>query len=141
MSSGQKGLNNLIKTFRKCGQNKHFNSSTKQKSDVCIVSLEKGFLAKNTVESVRRVITRELNRSGKISIPLSFTTPTSKKPSGIRMGKGKGKVDKLFARCSFNTIILEVSTYNISNAVKALEKSLHKLPIKSFVKIKAQLLF
>ena len=38
------------------------------------------------------------------------------------LGKGKGKVDKLFARCSFNTIILEVSTYNISNAVKALEK-------------------
>ena len=103
--------------------------------------MEKGFLAKNTVESVRRVITRELNRSGKISIPLSFTTPVSKKPSGIRMGKGKGKVDKLFARCSFNTIILEVSTYNVSNAVKALKTSLHKLPIKSFVKIKAQLLF
>lgn len=134
--SKRKKSNVIIKLFRKVGFNKPFFSSTKQNGDVSIIALERGFLEKNTLESVRRVITRELNRSGKINIPLSFTTPFSAKPSGIRMGKGKGKISKNVARISVGTILLEINTYNSVNAIKALKKSLHKLPIKTEIRIR-----
>jgi large subunit ribosomal protein L16 len=133
MGSKRKGSNTVIKKFRKVGFNKSFFFSQKQKGDVSIIALERGFLEKNIMESVRRVITRELNRSGKINIPLSFNAPFSAKPSGIRMGKGKGKITKNIARISSGTILLEIYTSNISNAEKALKKALHKLPFKTKV--------
>jgi len=95
MGSKRKASNVSIKLFRKVGYNKSFFSSNKQRGDVSIIALERGFLEKNVMESVRRVITRELNRSGKINIPLAFDTPFSAKPSGIRMGKGKGKYQNI----------------------------------------------
>jgi large subunit ribosomal protein L16 len=135
--SKRKASNVAIKLFRKVGYNKSFFSSNKQKGDVSIIALERGFLEKNTLESVRRVITRELNRSGKINIPLAFNTPFSAKPSGIRMGKGKGKISKNIARVSVGTILLEINTYNDTNAAKALKKALHKLPLKTEIRLRS----
>jgi len=135
--SKRKASNVAIKLFRKVGYNKSFFSSNKQKGDVSIIALERGFLEKNTLESVRRVITRELNRSGKINIPLAFNTPFSAKPSGIRMGKGKGKIAKNIARVSVGTILLEINTYNDTNAAKALKKALHKLPLKTEIRLRS----
>lgn len=135
--SKRKASNVAIKLFRKVGYNKSFFSSKKQKGDVSIIALERGFLEKNTLESVRRVITRELNRSGKINIPLAFNTPFSAKPSGIRMGKGKGKISKNIARVSVGTILLEINTYNDTNAAKALKKALHKLPLKTEIRLRS----
>ena len=135
--SERKASNVAIKLFRKVGYNKSFFSSNKQKGDVSIIALERGFLEKNTLESVRRVITRELNRSGKINIPLAFNTPFSAKPSGIRMGKGKGKISKNIAPVSVGTILLEINTYNDTNAAKALKKALHKLPLKTEIRLRS----
>jgi large subunit ribosomal protein L16 len=132
--SKRKASNVAIKLFRKVGYNKAFFSSNQQKGDVSIIALERGFLERRTLESVRRVITRELNRSGKINIPLAFNTPLSAKPSGIRMGKGKGKISKHIARVSSGTVLLEIYTYNNINAKKALTKALHKLPIKTEIR-------
>lgn len=136
MGIKRKASNVSIKVFRKVGYNKSFFSSNKQKGDVSIVALERAFLQKSTMESVRRVITRELNRSGKINIPLAFNTPFSAKPSGIRMGKGKGKISKHIARVSTGTVLLEIHTYNKRNAVKALKKALHKLPFKTETRLR-----
>jgi len=134
MSSKRKASNVAIKLFRKVGYQKSFFLSNKPKGNVSIVALERGFLEKNTLESVRRVITRELSRSGKINIPVGFNTPFSAKPSGIRMGKGKGKIAKHIARISAGTVLLEIFTYNTLGASKALKKALHKLPIKTEIR-------
>jgi len=68
--SKRKASNVAIKFFRKVGYNKPLFGAVSQKGDVSIIALERGFLQKSVIESVRRVITRELNRSGKINIPL-----------------------------------------------------------------------
>jgi len=136
MGSKRKASNVSIKLFRKVGYNKSFFSSNKQRGDVSIIALERGFLEKNVMESVRRVITRELNRSGKINIPLAFDTPFSAKPSGIRMGKGKVKISKHISRVSSGTVLLEIYTYNSALAAKALNKALHKLPIKTEIRLR-----
>lgn len=136
MSSKRKKSNTVIKLFRKVSYQKPFHLSKKIKADIAIVALERGILEKNVLEATRRVITRELNRSGKINIPLSFDMPLSAKPSGIRMGKGKGKVSKNIARISTGTVLLEIFTFNTLNAAKALQKSLQKIPLKSEVRFK-----
>ena len=136
MGSKRRSSNVSIKIFRKSGFNRPFLSSNSQKGDVSIIALERGFIEKNTMESVRRVITRELSRSGKINIPLSFSSPVTSKPSGIRMGKGKGKISKYIARVSSGTILLEIFTSNSTTAIKALSKALYKLPIKAKIRCK-----
>lgn len=132
--SKRKSSNVSIKLFRKVGYNRPFSASNSQKGDVSIISLERGLIEKNIMESVRRVITRELNRSGKINIPLSFNVPFSAKPSGIRMGKGKGKISKNVARISVGTVLLEIYTYNSIVAAKALKKAIQKLPFKTEIR-------
>ena len=135
--SKRKASNVAIKFFRKVGYNKPFFGAVFQKGDVSIIALERGFLQKNVIESVRRVITRELNRSGKINIPLSFNIPCTSKPSGIRMGKGKGKISKSIARISNGTVLLEIFTYDKTKASIALQKAVKKLPLKTKIKLRS----
>lgn len=135
--SKRKASNVAIKFFRKVGYNKPFFGAVSQKGDVSIIALERGFLQKNVIESVRRVITRELNRSGKINIPLSFNIPCTSKPSGIRMGKGKGKISKSIARISNGTVLLEIFTYDKIKASIALGKAVKKLPFKTKIKLRS----
>jgi large subunit ribosomal protein L16 len=135
--SKRKASNVAIKFFRKVGYNKPFLGPICQKGDVSIIALERGSLEKNTIESVRRVITRELNRSGKINIPLPFNIPCSSKPSGIRMGKGKGKISKTIARISNGTVLLEIFTYDKVKALTALQKAVKKLPFKTEIRLRS----
>ena len=135
--SKRKASNVAIKFFRKVGYNKPFFGAVSQKGDVSIIALERGFLQKNVIESVRRVITRELNRSGKINIPLSFNIPCTSKPSGIRMGKGKGKISKSIARISNGTVLLEIFTYDKTKASIALQKAVKKLHLKTKIKLRS----
>ena len=133
--SKRKASNVAIKFFRKVGYNKPFLGPICQKGDVSIIALERGSLEKNTIESVRRVITRELNRSGKINIPLPFNIPCSSKPSGIRMGKGK--ISKTIARISNGTVLLEIFTYDKVKALTALQKAVKKLPFKTEIRLRS----
>ena len=50
MGSKRKASNVSIKLFRKVGYNKSFFSSNKQRGDVSIIALERGFLEKNVME-------------------------------------------------------------------------------------------
>jgi large subunit ribosomal protein L16 len=136
MGSKRRASNVSIKIFRKVGYNKPFFASNKPKGDVYVIALERGFLKKNVLESFRRVVTRGLNRLGKINIPLSFNTPFSAKPPGMRMGKGKGKVFKNISRVSSGTVLLEMRTYSADLAAKALSKASHKLPIRTAVRLR-----
>ena len=137
MGSRKNAPNISIKYFRKVGYNKSFISSNRAKGDVSVIALERGILDKNVIESFRRSITRRLNRLGKIIIPLSFNVSISAKPSGIRMGKGKGKIIKHVARVSSGTVLLEIHTYEKLVAARSLLKALHKLPIKTEVKLRS----
>jgi large subunit ribosomal protein L16 len=51
-----------------------------------------GILKPIQVEAVRRVITRETQRVGKIFVRIRFNFPVTKKPLLSRMGKGTGPI-------------------------------------------------
>jgi large subunit ribosomal protein L16 len=54
--------------------------------------LEFGIITKKQLETIRRLISRLTNRTGKISINICFSQPLTKKPLLSRMGKGAGGV-------------------------------------------------
>ena len=50
------------------------------------------------IEAARRAITRHMKRAGKVWIRIFPDVPVSKKPSEVRMGKGKGTPEYWAAR-------------------------------------------
>ena len=72
--------------------------------------LDGGQISSRQIEAVRRVIVRKLKRTGKVWIRIFPDVPVSAKPNEVRMGRGKGSVDKWVAVVKPGTIIYEVGS-------------------------------
>jgi large subunit ribosomal protein L16 len=77
------------------------------------------------IEAARRAITREMKRQGRV--------PVSKKPTEVRMGKGKGSVEFWAARVKPGRILFEVDGVPEDTAREALRLGAMKLPITTRV--------
>ena len=82
------------------------------------------------IESARKAITRHLKRAGKLWIRIFPDVPVSKKPTEVRMGKGKGSVEHWICRVHPGRIMFEVDGVSIADARKAMSLAAAKLPIK-----------
>src|SRR5512138_1771168 len=60
------------------------------------------------IEAARRAITREMKRQGRVWIRIFPDVPVSKKPTEVRMGKGKGSVEFWAARVKPGRILFEI---------------------------------
>lgn len=98
--------------------------------DVGMISLENEFITPNQIESARRVIANTTKRSGKVWIRIFPDQPMTKKPSNVRMGSGKGPVEKYVAAVKPGKVIFELGGLDRSLAKHALIKAAKKLPIK-----------
>jgi large subunit ribosomal protein L16 len=96
-------------------------------------ALESGSLNLKQIESARKVITKKTERQSKIWIKISFNYVLTKKPSGTRMGKGKGKITFFYAKVKKGSIIFEISGSNNKKIITALKACQYKLPIKTLV--------
>ena len=83
------------------------------------------------IESARRAITRHLKRAGRLWIRIFPDVPVSKKPAEVRMGKGKGAIDRWVCRVKPGTIMFEVDGVDKHLAKKAFELASAKLPVKT----------
>ena len=61
-------------------------------------ALEPERVTARQIEATRRAITREMKRQGKVWIRVFPDVPVSAKPIEVRMGKGKGSVDRWVSR-------------------------------------------
>ena len=87
------------------------------------------------IEAARRAITRHMKRAGKVWIRIFPDVPVSKKPTEVRMGKGKGSPEFWACRVKPGRILFEVDGVNEEVAKEALYKASAKLPIKTkFIK-------
>ena len=87
------------------------------------------------IEAARRAITRHMKRAGKVWIRIFPDVPVSKKPTEVRMGKGKGSPEFWACRVKPGRIIFEVDGVDEATAKIALYKASAKLPIKTkFIK-------
>ena len=83
------------------------------------------------IEAARRAITRHLRRAGRVWIRVFPDVPVSSKPAEVRMGKGKGSVDRWAAKVKPGRIMFEIDGVADSIAREALRLAAMKLPVKT----------
>ena len=83
------------------------------------------------IEAARRAITRHIKRQGRVWIRIFPDVPVTKKPTEVRMGKGKGSVEFWAAKVKPGRIIFELDGVNESLAREALALGSAKLPIRT----------
>jgi large subunit ribosomal protein L16 len=96
-------------------------------------ALEPERVTARQIEATRRAITREMKRQGKVWIRVFPDVPVTAKPIEVRMGKGKGGVDRWVARVAPGRILFEIDGVPEDTARLALALGAAKLPIKTKV--------
>jgi large subunit ribosomal protein L16 len=83
------------------------------------------------IEATRRAITRHMKRAGRVWIRIFPDVPVTKKPTEVRMGKGKGSVEYWAARVKPGRIMFEIDGVPEQVAREALALGAAKLPVKT----------
>lgn len=87
------------------------------------------------IEAARRVITRKLQKGGKIWIRIFPDKPVTFHGNENTMGSGKGAVDHYVTSVKPGTVLFEIDGVSETLAKEAVILAGHKLPIKvKFVK-------
>ncbi|MDE0522320.1 MAG: 50S ribosomal protein L16 [Boseongicola sp.] len=94
-------------------------------------SVEPERITARQIEAARRAMTRHMKRQGRVWIRIFPDTPISAKPIEVRMGKGKGSVDRWAAKVKPGRILFEIDGVNDTVAREALRLAAMKLPVKT----------
>jgi large subunit ribosomal protein L16 len=85
------------------------------------------------IEAARRAMTRHMKRTGRVWIRIFPDVPITKKPTEVRMGKGKGSVEFWCAKVKPGRIMFEIDGVSDAVAREALRLGAAKLPLKTKV--------
>jgi large subunit ribosomal protein L16 len=91
--------------------------------------LEGGRITERQIEAVRQSINKKIRPFGRLWVRSFANLPVTSKPLEVRMGKGKGSVDRWVYTISPGEILYEVSGVSSSVAKKALLIGGKKLPL------------
>ncbi len=83
------------------------------------------------IEAARRAMTRHMKRAGRVWIRIFPDVPVSKKPTEVRMGKGKGTPEFWAAKVKPGRIMFEMDGVSLEVAREAMRLAAMKLPIKT----------
>ncbi len=89
------------------------------------------------IEAMRRAIVRHMKRQGRYWIRVFPDLPVSKKPTEVRMGKGKGAPEYWVAKVKPGRIVFEIDGVTDDIAREALALGAAKLPIKTRIVTRA----
>ncbi|MGX7585959.1 50S ribosomal protein L16 [Candidatus Vidania fulgoroideorum] len=121
-----------FKKFRK-GRNKSYFSGSYEPS-FCrygLKSLEFCRVNGKQIESGRKVISREVKKTGKLIVRIKPCIPITKKPIEVRMGSGKGELSDVVFNIKPGHFIYEVDFSDSNIAKRLLKKAGMKLPFKT----------
>jgi large subunit ribosomal protein L16 len=94
-------------------------------------ALEPERITARQIEAARRAITRYMKRAGRVWIRVFPDLPVSKKPTEVRMGKGKGSPEWWAVRVKPGRIMFEVDGVSDEVAREAMRLGAAKLPVKT----------
>jgi len=94
-----------------------------------LVANEGAWVTAQQIEAARIAMTRYMKRGGKVWINIFPHMPLTKKPLGVRQGKGKGSVEGYVAVVKKGKIMFEVGEVSEEIAREALRLASHKLPM------------
>lgn len=107
-----------------------FRGNTVQFGDYGLQALEPSWITARQIEAVRVSINRKFKREGKVIIRIFPHIPYTKKPAEVRMGSGKGNIDRWVAVVKRGHILFEVAGVTKERAKEAFIAAAHRLPIK-----------
>jgi large subunit ribosomal protein L16 len=122
--------------IKKVEKKNNASSYTLQYGTVGLQALENGLVTPQQLESVRRVLIKQLRKVGKLWVNVYPDWVITKKPKEVRMGRGKGDFSNYACRVFFGKILLELHTSQRKNLIPVLLSASKKLPIKSRIIIK-----
>ena len=96
-----------------------------------LMAMEGAWITNNQIEAARVAMTRYMKRGGRVYINIFPHMPKTAKPLEVRMGSGKGAVDKWVAVVKKGKILFEIADVTEDVAREALRLASHKLPIKT----------
>ena len=96
-------------------------------------SLEPERVTARQIEAARRALTRHMKRAGRVWIRVFPDVPVSKKPTEVRMGKGKGTPELWVCRVKPGRIMFEIDGVTPDLAKEALRLGAAKLPVRTRV--------
>jgi large subunit ribosomal protein L16 len=100
----------------------------------CILrSSQSGRLTASQIESARRIIAKRVKKIGTYKIHVIHSTAVTKKPSEVRMGKGKGAIDHYIARVKAGQILLSIQGVSPELAKSLFKKVQYKLPVQTMI--------
>jgi large subunit ribosomal protein L16 len=108
-----------------------FKTNNLKFGTIGLKSMEAGLINSSQLEAARQAIVRKIKRKGKIWIRIFPFLPITAKPTGVRMGKGKGQLSHWSARVRGGTVLFEICGVNLTTVISALKTGGAKLPIKT----------
>jgi large subunit ribosomal protein L16 len=94
-------------------------------------SLGRSWLTDRQIEAARKAISHYTKRAGKVWIRVFPHKPITKKPTGVRMGGGKGDIEGFVVPIVPGKIIFEIAGVSEEIARQALKRAGAKLPFKT----------
>lgn len=110
-----------------------FKSNTLKFGTIGLKAAESGIINARQIEAARQAIVRKIQRKGKIWIRVFPNVPITKKPSEVRMGKGKGNVAYWATKVKKGTVLFEMCGINDLKSIPAFRTGGAKLPIKTII--------
>jgi len=98
--------------------------------DYGLKAMECGWITARQIEASRVAMTRFVKRGGKIWIRVFPDKPITKKPTEVRMGKGKGAPEAWVSVVKAGRVLFEMEGVDESTAREAMRLASHKLPVK-----------
>ncbi|MFW2589091.1 50S ribosomal protein L16 [Sagittula sp. SSi028] len=99
-------------------------------------ALEPERVTARQIEAARRAMTRHMKRQGRVWIRIFPDVPVTAKPIEVRMGKGKGSVDRWVCKVKPGRVMFEIDGVAEDIAREALRLAAMKLPIKTRVVVR-----
>lgn len=93
-------------------------------------AMESRWVTARQIEAARRVITKYIQRGGKMWIRIFPDMVITKKSGEIPMGKGKGAPDHFVSIVRRGRVLFELEGVSETVAREAMQLAIYKLPIK-----------
>jgi large subunit ribosomal protein L16 len=94
-----------------------------------IKSLTSGRITAQQLESIRKLMSRKMNKSGFIRLKIFPSIPVTSKPAEVRMGKGKGSLKYWCFPIAAGRLLLEFQGVSESVALEINKLIRSKLPM------------
>lgn len=119
------------KEFRGKNRGKALRGSQVAFGEYGLKALTGGWVSARQLEAARKKITFATKRTGKYWIKVFPHKPVTQKPSGVKMGSGKGAIDRYVAVVRPGTVLFELGGVTEEMARVAFAKAAHKISLKT----------